>query len=172
MIPYKWPLATAIPQSPEVRREIVKAIQTLTGDQDERLRQRRAEIASIRRGLEEIAQDIAKLRSGISALRKYGYNPEEPRVPKHAVGGGEWTRVAANDGPKDASDTSEFPRQPYAEGHHWVPKGIYEKRHFSEGTKAFFDNAKSGPLAEPRVNAYTTEHRDTTVPLINSLTYS
>lgn len=73
---------------------------------------------------------------------------------------GQWTRVAANDGPKDASDASEFRRQPFAEGHHWVPKGIYEKRDFSKETKGVFDNAKSGPLADPRVNGYTTEHRE------------
>jgi hypothetical protein len=121
MIPYKSPLETTVPNSLEVRLEIAKALQTLAGDQDERLRQRPAEIASIRCELEEIAQEVRALRSDgpsliLSKLRKYGYNPDEPRVPKHSPGGGRWTRVAANDGQNDASDASEFPRQPFAEG--------------------------------------------------------
>jgi len=38
MIPYKWPVATAIPKNPVVRREIVKAMQTLLDDGDDQLR--------------------------------------------------------------------------------------------------------------------------------------
>ncbi|MFZ1923190.1 MAG: hypothetical protein WAU57_16305 [Xanthobacteraceae bacterium] len=87
MIPYKWPVATAIPQNPMVRREIVKAMRVLIEDGDEQFSRRRAEIAAIRLGLEEIARDIAKIcREApsliLSELRKYGYNPEEPRVPR------------------------------------------------------------------------------------------
>ena len=85
MIPYKWPVATAIPQNPVVRREIARAMQAFLEDGDEQLRQRRAEIAAIRQGLAEIAQGIAKFRRDarsliLSELRKCGYNPEEPRV--------------------------------------------------------------------------------------------
>jgi hypothetical protein len=109
MSPYKSPLETAVPNSLEVRREIVKAILTLAGDQDERLRPRRAEIASLRRDLEDIAEDIAKLRREgslliLSELRKYGYNPNEARIPKYSLGGGRWTKggieiAQAGDGP-------------------------------------------------------------------------
>jgi hypothetical protein len=109
MIPYKWPVATEIPRNPAVRREIVKAMQKLADDGDEQLQQRRAEIASIKRGLAELAQDIAAMRSRApslisSALGKYGYNPEEPRVPKYSPGGGQWTKAGieiaqAGDGP-------------------------------------------------------------------------
>lgn len=93
MIPYKWPVATEIPRNPAVRREIVKAMQKLVDDGDEQVQQRRAEIASIKQALAELAQDIAAMRSGApslipSALGKYGYNPEEPRVPKYSTGGG------------------------------------------------------------------------------------
>jgi len=103
MIPYKWPVATAIPQNPAVRREIARAMQAFLEEGDERLRQRRAEIASLRQGLAELAQDIARFRRDapallLSELRKYGYNPEEPRVPKHSEGGGRWTSVGAADG--------------------------------------------------------------------------
>src|SRR5208282_2330153 len=92
----KWPLATAVPKRLDVRLEIVKAMRALAPDQNEALRQRQAEIASIRRELEEIAQVICKLRRDapalvLSELRKYGYNPDEPRVPKGKPGGGQWT---------------------------------------------------------------------------------
>jgi hypothetical protein len=99
MIRYKWPVATAIPQNPAVRLEIAKALHTLLEEDDERLRQRRAEIASIRQGLAEIAHDIAEFRRAapaliLSELRKYGYNPDEPRVPKGDPGPGQWTGEA------------------------------------------------------------------------------
>ncbi len=95
----------------------------------------------------------------LSELRKYGYNPEEPRVPKYNPGGGEWTRVAAFDDPNDASDAPPFPRQPRAEGHHWVPKVVYENRNFSQETEAIFEKSTSGPLADRTVNYNNAEHR-------------
>lgn len=101
MMPYKWPIATAIPENPQIRREIVKAARMFLEDGDEQLRRRRAEIASIRQGLEEIARDVAKLRRDAPALllwnlRKYGYNPEEARVPKGNPGPGRWTNSSGN----------------------------------------------------------------------------
>lgn len=54
MIPNKPNLETAVPRTLETRLEIAKAVQALAAQDDgERLRQRRAEIASIRRELEE-----------------------------------------------------------------------------------------------------------------------
>jgi hypothetical protein len=94
-----------------------------------------------------------------TVLRKSGYDPAEPRVPKRNVGGGEWTRVAANDDPNETSDGPLIPRQPYAVGHHWVTRKIFEKRKFSDEVKTFFDKARSGPLADPSVNHNTKEHR-------------
>jgi hypothetical protein len=164
MIPYKWPVATAIPQNPQVRLEIAKALRTLLEDGDEQLRQRRAEIASIREDLAKIAQDIATFEHAarkliLPELRNYGYNPDEPRVPKHNTGGGQWTHVAANGSPNDASDGGEFTRQPYADGHHWVPKQLWRKEPFPTETKAVFNKSKSGPLADPSVNFNDAEHR-------------
>ena len=101
MIPYKWPVATAIPRDPAIRHEIVKAMQAFLQEGDEQIRQRRAEIASIRQGLDELVQDIAKFRREAPALilaelRKYGYNPEEPRVPKGNPGPGGGQTTARN----------------------------------------------------------------------------
>jgi hypothetical protein len=166
MIPYKWLVATAVPQNPAVRRDIAKAMQSFLENGDEQLRQRRAEIASIRQGLTEIAQDIAKFRRDapallLSELQKYGYNPDEPRVPKHQTGGGEWTHIAGSDDPNKASDAPgpDILYQKYGRGHHWVTRKIFEKRNFSNEVKAYFDDARSGALADPRANYNTKEHR-------------
>ncbi|MGA3309843.1 MAG: hypothetical protein ABSD08_14685 [Xanthobacteraceae bacterium] len=97
MIPYKSPLLTSVPQTLQKRLEIMQAVRTLAGpDAEGQLRRRQAEIACLRRELKEIAQDLRQLCREWpllirSNLRKYGYNPEEPRVPKHHTGGGEWT---------------------------------------------------------------------------------
>jgi hypothetical protein len=162
MIRYKWPVATAIPQNPEVRRDIVKAMQKLAADGDEPLWQRRAEIAFIKQGLAELAQDAVALRSRapaliLSELGKYGYNPEEPRVPKHNTGGGQWTRVAGNDDQNAASDIPRF--QENAEGHHWVPDAVLKKFKFKQETRKVLENASSGALADPTVNFFHREHR-------------
>jgi len=105
------------------------------------------------------------MRSGapslvLSALRKYGYNPEEPRVPKGNPGPGQWTRVAAEDDPEKASDApeSDIPYQRYGRGHHWVPRTVFEKRKFLKQTKSVFENATSGPLADRKVNYNSEEH--------------
>ena len=85
-----------MPQSPEVRHEILKAERTFA-DQNDQIRRRHQEITSIRNELEAIQNDITEIcRNGrllaLLELRKYGYNPAEPRIPKHQTGGGEWTR--------------------------------------------------------------------------------
>lgn len=164
MIPYKWPTATSVPQNPQVRREIVKAMQKFAEDGDEQLQQRRAEIASIKQALTELGQDLVALRSRMpslifSMLGKYGYNPEEPRVPRYSPGGGQWTRLAADDDPNKSSDAAEadIPFQKYGRGHHWV-KIVFKKRNFPDKVKVFFDDARSGPLADPSANYNTKGH--------------
>jgi hypothetical protein len=164
MLPYRPWLATAVPNTFQAWREIVNAMRALADDRDEGLRRRQAEIASIRRELEEIVDDVCKLRREWSllvrsALRKYGYNPEEPRIPEYHTGGGEWTRVAGSDNPNNASDTPPFPRQPYADGHHWVPRTVFQKRNLSAETEAVFEKSTSGPLADRTVNFNNIEHR-------------
>jgi hypothetical protein len=127
MIPYKSPLATVVPSRLEVRLEIAKALRTLLEDGDEQLRERRAEIASIRQGLAEIAHDIAKFRRAtpapiLSELRKYGYNPEEPRIPKHSTGGGRWTDNGTQFAASGMDDANSILRS--RGGHHFVPRAF------------------------------------------------
>jgi hypothetical protein len=140
---------SAVPQTLHARLEIAKAIRTLAGpDEDELLRQRRAEIAAIRRDLEALSREIrkageeclalakAELREALKkyhsdrpmvltatgfvpieanaaqqeaaangqdanrqgaelqtlpAIQKYGYSPDQPRVPAGSSDGGQWT---------------------------------------------------------------------------------
>jgi len=60
-----------VPQTLHARIEIAKAIRTLAGpDEDELLRQRRAEIVSIRRDLEALSSEIRKAGEEFLALAK------------------------------------------------------------------------------------------------------
>src|ERR1700730_9513647 len=89
---------SAVPQTLHVRLEIAKAIRTLAGPaEDELLRQRRTEIAAIRRDFEGMSAEIregfesaatlakAELRA---ALKKY--SSDQPRVPAGNSKGGQW----------------------------------------------------------------------------------
>jgi hypothetical protein len=101
---------SAVPQTLHTRFEIAKAIRTLAGlDQDELLRQRRAELAAIRRELEALPGEIRKAGEECLALAKEElraalkkYSPDQPRVPAGNSGGGQWTSDGGN-GPADDS---------------------------------------------------------------------
>jgi hypothetical protein len=153
---YKFTNLT-LPPTLEKRRETLEAFRTLVDQDDELIRQRRAEIVAIRRGMEDMRRSFDAIRRQMLELRKYGYNPEEPRVPKRHTGGGEWTQTAASDNPGQASD-APIPYQKSGVGHHWVPRTIYEKRNFSDEVKSIFDGWTSGTLADPKVNSNTKEH--------------
>jgi len=160
MIPYKSPLATVVPSRLEVRLEIAKALYTLLEDGDEQLRERRAEIASIRQGLAEIAHEIAKFRRAapapiLSELRKYGYNPEEPRIPKHSTGGGRWTDNGTQFAASGMDDATSILRS--RGGHHFVPRAVYTNLPLKPETKKVFDDARTGPLKGAR-HGWDAEH--------------
>jgi hypothetical protein len=87
---------SAVPRLPHVQLEIAKAIRTLAEpNEDELLRQRRAEIAAIRRVSESLASDVRKACEECLALAKAElraalkkYSPDQPRVPAGNPGGG------------------------------------------------------------------------------------
>jgi hypothetical protein len=102
--PMKHPLPriqSAVPRTLHVQLEIAKAIRSLTGsDEREVARQRRDEIATIRRDFEALARDLPKAFEEAAALAKaefYAtlrkYSPDQPRVPKGHPDGGEWTTI-------------------------------------------------------------------------------
>ena len=170
MIPYKSHLATLVPKTWETQLEIIKAINTLAAqDQEERLRLREAEVASLRGEFEAIARDLHKLSRDWpllirSELRKAGFDPNEPRVPANHPDGGQWTSddAAAGDSEviSDAPDTGWIAGAQYAaDGHHWVPKKVYQKEPLRPETRKVFEDTKSGPLADNSVNRWNAEHR-------------
>jgi hypothetical protein len=172
MIPYKSNLATAIPKALGVRLAIIRAIGRLKEQcENEWIRLRRAEIASLRHELEDIARDLRKAGREWpllvrSELRKAGFNPSEPRVPAGNPDGGQWTNDGGHSADdsrvlSDAPSTGWIPGAQYAaDGHHWVPKGVYEKEALKPEVKRVFENAKSGPLADNSVNRWNVEHRN------------
>jgi hypothetical protein len=115
------------PPTLEKRLDVVRAIAALVAQgEDEGMRRRRTEITATRNDLEKLRRDCEALeqavhdahretaqillrscarrcasaqRAATETLRKRGYDPDEPRIPKHHTGGGEWTRdsVAAAD---------------------------------------------------------------------------
>jgi hypothetical protein len=116
MNPYRPYRLSAVPQTLHTRLEIAKAIRTLAGpDEDELLRQRRAEIVAIRRDLDALVRDVRKLGEELPALvmaelqselRKY--SPDQPRVPAGNRDGGQWT------GGGEAGGDTPIPRIRYA----------------------------------------------------------
>jgi hypothetical protein len=69
MNPYGPRILTAVPQTLHAQLEIAEAIRTLAGpDEDELLRQRRGEIAAIRRDLDVLARGVRKLGEELPAL--------------------------------------------------------------------------------------------------------
>jgi hypothetical protein len=85
-------------------------------------------------------------------LRKYGYDPKEPRIPKHRTGGGEWTHLAASDDPNEASDVPKY--QEHADGHHWVPDAVLKEFKFRPDTRKVLEDASSGALADPECKLF------------------
>ena len=91
--------SSAVPQTMQARLEIAKAIRTLAGpDEDELLRQRRAEIVAIRRDLEALSRDLHKAFEAAATLAKAElraalkkYSVDQPRVPAGNPDGGRWT---------------------------------------------------------------------------------
>jgi hypothetical protein len=107
---------SAVPRALHVRLAIADAIRKLTAmDENELLRQRRAELAAIRRDLDALVRDVRKLGGELPALvmaelqlELKKYSPEQPRVPAGNPDGGQWTS-----GDKAGSDTP-IPRTRYA----------------------------------------------------------
>ena len=124
MNPHGPRILTAVPRTLHTQLEIAKAIRTPVGPDDELLRQRRTEIAAIRRDLDVLARGVRELAEELPALvmaelqsEPKKYSPDQPRVPAGNLDGGQWTRedadvAAANlrvvaDSARDSSPPSE-----------------------------------------------------------------
>src|SRR6516165_4963977 len=101
-------IETAVPRTLHTQLEIVKAIRTLTGGDENDAAGRRREIADIRRDLDVLKRDFQNAGEEWLALVKAElatelekYTPDQPRVPKGNHGGGQWAS-----GSKAGSDAS------------------------------------------------------------------
>ncbi len=104
---YKFTRLTA-PPTLEKQREMLEAFRTLASQDDELIQQRRAEIAAIRRELEDIRRFIDAFRRQateevrteiLKELKARKYSPDQPRVPAGSPHGGEWTSGGATSAP-------------------------------------------------------------------------
>jgi hypothetical protein len=96
---YKFTRLT-VPPTLEKQREALEAFRTLASQDDEAIRQRRAEIAAIRRDLDDLRRFIDAFRRQateevrteiLKELKAQKYSPDQPRVPAGSPHGGEWT---------------------------------------------------------------------------------
>ncbi len=97
MMPLKSPLQLTTPPTLEKQLEALAALRTLQAQDEELVRQRRAEIVALRRDFEVLQRDIAVLGHRLAldvrsdVLRMLKYSPGQPRVPKGSPEGGQWT---------------------------------------------------------------------------------
>ncbi len=108
MTSYKPGIATVPPPTLQKQLEVLAAARSLATQDDEFWRQRRAEIAAIRRKLGELVvlrlelqrqygefvewvQEERRRRDPRLRSHVIKYNPDQPRVPAGNPQGGEWT---------------------------------------------------------------------------------
>jgi hypothetical protein len=102
---------TALPNTWQARLELMKAIHAFaTEHEDEQLRQRRAEIAALRRDFEKLADSLRTLRREwpplmASVVRKY--SPTQPRVPAGNPDGGRWAQEGESGASSDLPDSPD-----------------------------------------------------------------
>ncbi len=115
MIPYNSHRLSAVPKTLAARLEIMKAIRTFaTHDENEQLRQRRAEIAAIRRDLEDVGQSLREACRDWALLARSHlekFAPNQPRVPAGNPDGGRWTGEENSGSSRGATATSGNPPQ-------------------------------------------------------------
>ena len=114
---YKFTRPT-LPPTLEKQRDVLDAFRTLVDQDDELIQQRRAEIAAIRRELEDMRRfvDVFRLQARelraeiLKELKARKYSPDQPRVPAGSPRGGEWTSggaVVETTGPEAASQSKD-----------------------------------------------------------------
>ena len=89
------------------------------------------------------------------------YSPDQPRVPAGSSEGGRWTSGGGGAASASSGDTTTelSAASQKLGGHHYIPKGVYDKLPLPAETKAVFDDAKTGRLQVPSSNWYDMEHR-------------
>jgi hypothetical protein len=133
------------------------------------VRQRREEELEFKRLSELRWQRFLKKAKAIFDERrtKAGFDPNQLRVPAGHPDGGQWTD--ADGGSTELSVLSDagsalidFGVQLAADGHHYIPVGVFEKEKYSftADTLQVLRTAKTGPLHDPTSNKYDKMHRE------------
>lgn len=130
-----------------------------------------AEHEALRESLLSLRRQLAEVKFELAFRRIFHkYDPHQPRVPMGSPDGGQWRNGDAesddesNDtgatlddlGPSEATDLSSSGRG----GHHYLPRGIYNKRSLSDETRRVFEDGTTGKLDDKRLNLFTGPHRN------------
>jgi hypothetical protein len=92
-------------------------------------------------------------------VQKYGYSPDQPRVPKGNPHGGEWTTDGTQFAASDIDDSQTVPFRRRRGGHHFVSRGVYRKLPLKPETMQVFEDARTGPLQGGR-HKWSPEHAE------------
>jgi hypothetical protein len=92
-------------------------------------------------------------------VQKYGYSPDQPRVPKGNPHGGWWTTDGTQFAASDIDDSQPAPFQRPAGGHHFVSEAVFRKLPLKPETMQVFENARTGPLQAGR-HGWSSEHAE------------
>jgi hypothetical protein len=112
------------------------------------------DFSAVRDSLLQLEREVTALRAELKFRRffqdlKAGFNPDQARDDH-----GRWT-----DGSRAQYAQARVPGLGRADGHHYVPHGVYDKLPLSPDTRKVFDDAKTGRLSDSRSNKYDTSHR-------------
>jgi hypothetical protein len=163
MIPYKSPLLTSMPPTPEKRLEVLQAMCALAAQEDEQVRQRRADIAALRRDFEALRRNCGLLAQTLrktfrvqvlaevhAELRKY--SPGQLRVPAVNPNQGTWAQRPEIPVAKASPDDPKHPGWPAG-----TPGGKGGKYRPKDGEEGAAD-ASDAPTSRRRI-ALSIEER-------------
>jgi len=160
MTPLKSPLQLTTPPTLEKKLEALAALRTLQAHDEELVRQRRAEIVTLRRDFEALQRDVAALGRRLASdvrsdvLRTLKDNPDQPRVPKSLPpANSRWDADASSAYQKAAVDDPEHPGWPAGtpdrKGGQFRPKD----GNAGGSSTASADGTETGAVKQPAASA-------------------
>jgi hypothetical protein len=92
-------------------------------------------------------------------VQKYGYNPEQPRVPAGNSTGGRWTKDGVQFAASAEDDSQALIFKRPRGGHHFVPGAVFQKLPLKPETRQVFESARTGPPQVGR-HGWSVEHAE------------
>ena len=128
-----------------------------------------AELSALRASHERVRQLLAQVKYELAwrrLCRKYGYNPNQPRVPAGNPDGGQWTNGVNAAGNAATLGKPEVANELVTEdaalrrgGHHYIPRAVYKNRRLSDEARKVFEETTTGRLEDKRLNVFSSSHR-------------